>query len=60
MVHAPKSFFPALNIGQDAAIYSFLFLFLAFAGGGASSLDRLFFGPIRDYYRSRGLPHPAE
>jgi len=47
-------------MGEDAAIYSFLFLFLAFAGGGAWSLDRLLFGSVRDHYRSGGLPHPAE
>ena len=40
MSHAPRSFFPALNGGDAAILYCFLFLYLAFAGGGAWSLDR--------------------
>lgn len=38
-VHAPGSFFPALNGGEGAILYCFLFLFLAAAGGGKWSLD---------------------
>jgi len=37
--HAPASFFPLLNQGELAALYSFVFLYLAAAGGGAWSLD---------------------
>ena len=39
--HAPKGFFPLLNAGDLAVILCFLFLYLAFAGGGAWSLDAL-------------------
>jgi putative oxidoreductase len=42
--HAPKTFFPMLNGGDAAILYCFLFLYLAVAGGGAWSLDRLIFG----------------
>ncbi len=38
--HAPQGFFPILNRGELAALYAFVFLFLAAAGGGAWSLDR--------------------
>ena len=40
--HAPKSFFPTVNNGVSAVLYCFLFLYLAFAGPGAWSLDRVF------------------
>jgi putative oxidoreductase len=39
--HAPNSFFPVLNRGDASILYCFLFLYMAFAGGGAWSLDRL-------------------
>jgi putative oxidoreductase len=41
MAHAPKSFFPALNGGELAIVFCFLFLYFAVAGGGAWSLDQL-------------------
>lgn len=41
MVHATQGFFPLQNRGELAALYSFVFLFLAVAGGGAWSLDNL-------------------
>jgi len=41
IAHAAKSFFPALNMGEAAVIYSFLFLYLAAAGGGPWSIDRI-------------------
>ena len=41
MSHAPAGFWPILNRGELAALYSFVFLFLAVAGGGEWSLDRL-------------------
>jgi putative oxidoreductase len=40
-VHAPEGFWPLLNRGELAALYCFVFLYLAAAGGGAWSLDRL-------------------
>ncbi len=39
--HAPHSFFPILNRGDAAILYSFIFLYLVFAGGGPLSLDAL-------------------
>jgi putative oxidoreductase len=39
MAHAPRSFFPVLNDGDAAILYCFVFLYLAFAGGGLWSLD---------------------
>jgi putative oxidoreductase len=41
LVHAPQGFFPLLNKGEAAVLYCFVFLYLAFAGGGEWSLDRL-------------------
>jgi putative oxidoreductase len=41
MVHAPQGFWPLLNKGELAALYSFVFLFLAVAGGGEWAFDRL-------------------
>jgi putative oxidoreductase len=42
--HAPAGFFPILNRGELAALYSFVFLYLAAAGGGPWSIDRLWRG----------------
>jgi putative oxidoreductase len=39
--HAPHSFFPAVNDGTLAALFSFVFLYLAAAGGGPWSLDAI-------------------
>ena len=39
--HVERSFWPLLNGGELAALYSFLFLFLAAAGGGPWSADAL-------------------
>jgi putative oxidoreductase len=44
MVHAPQGFLPLQNKGELAVIYSFLFLFLSVAGGGAWGIDRLWRG----------------
>ena len=41
MVHAPHDFFPMVNKGEIAVLYCFVFLYLAAAGGGPWSLDRL-------------------
>lgn len=38
-VHAPQGFYPLLNGGELAALYSFAFLYLACAGGGVWSVD---------------------
>lgn len=41
MAHAPASPYPALNKGEAAVLYCFVFLYLVFAGGGSWSLDAL-------------------
>ncbi len=50
LVHAPRNFFPMLNQGDAAALYCFIFLSFAVAGGGDWSLDRLL-GRERGGYR---------
>jgi putative oxidoreductase len=40
MSHFPRGFFPMANGGNLAVLYSFVFLYIFFAGGGAWSLDR--------------------
>ena len=40
IAHAPQGFWPLLNRGELAALYSFVFLYFAVAGGGAWSVDR--------------------
>ncbi len=42
--HAPRGFYPILNGGELAVLYCFVFLYLAAAGGGAWSVDRLWRG----------------
>lgn len=39
MGHAPHGFFPVLNMGEPAILFCFIFLYLAFAGGGGWALD---------------------
>ncbi|MBI3280887.1 MAG: DoxX family protein [Acidobacteria bacterium] len=39
--HAPRGFWPIMNAGELAALYSFVFLYFVFAGAGPWSLDRL-------------------
>lgn len=39
--HAPQGLWPLLNQGIDAALYSFLFLYLSAAGSGPWGLDAL-------------------
>jgi putative oxidoreductase len=39
--HAPHGFWPVLNQGAPAALYSFLFLYLSAAGAGPWSIDAL-------------------
>lgn len=40
-VHAPNGFWPVINKGELAALYCFVFLYLAVVGGGSWSLDHL-------------------
>jgi putative oxidoreductase len=39
MAHAPHSFFPAVNKGEGAILFCFVFLYLAAAGAGPWSVD---------------------
>jgi putative oxidoreductase len=39
--HAPRAFFPILNGGELAIMYCFVFLYIAAAGGGAWSIDKM-------------------
>ncbi|WP_210497177.1 DoxX family protein [Microvirga antarctica] len=41
LAHAPRSPFPVLNGGDAAILFCFVFLYLAAAGGGTWSLDRM-------------------
>jgi putative oxidoreductase len=40
IAHFPRSFFPAVNAGDAAVLYCFIFLYMMFAGGGIWSIDR--------------------
>jgi len=40
LAHAPRGFWPIVNGGELAALYCFVFLYLAAAGGGPWSADR--------------------
>jgi putative oxidoreductase len=42
--HFPRGFFPILNGGELAALYCFVLLYIAAAGGGAWSIDKTFLG----------------
>jgi putative oxidoreductase len=39
--HFPRNFFPLLNGGEAAVLYSFIFFYIFVAGGGCWSVDRL-------------------
>jgi putative oxidoreductase len=39
LAHAPQGFWPIVNGGELSALYSFLFLYFAAAGGGPWSID---------------------
>jgi putative oxidoreductase len=41
LAHASKGFYPALNGGEAAILFCFIFLYLVFAGPGAWSLDAM-------------------
>jgi len=43
MAHAPRGLWTVLNEGELAVLYSFVFLFLATAGGGSLSMDAFLF-----------------
>jgi putative oxidoreductase len=54
--HAPNGFWPIMNRGELAALYSFLFLYLAARGGGAFSVD----GLLKLARRRRARPGEVE
>ena len=54
--HAPRDFWPAVNGGELAALYCFLFLFIAAAGPGVWSLDSVI-GRVRAGHRHHEAPH---
>jgi len=39
--HAPRAFFPVLNMGEPAILFCFVFLYFFFAGPGPWSLDAM-------------------
>jgi putative oxidoreductase len=41
MEHFPKSFFPALNMGDGAILFCFIFSYIVFAGPGPWSADAI-------------------
>ncbi|WP_366521929.1 DoxX family protein [uncultured Paracoccus sp.] len=41
MAHAPRDAFPALNGGDAAILYCFVFLYFVFSGPGPISLDKV-------------------
>src|ERR1700679_1161685 len=47
LFHAPQNFYPALNHGELAIMFCFVFLYLIFAGAGPLSLDALIWGRIK-------------
>ena len=50
LVHAPDNFFPALNGGEAAILFCFIFLYIVFAGPGPWSVDKL----LRDKRAAEG------
>jgi putative oxidoreductase len=52
LAHAPQSVFPLLNNGEAAILYCFIFLYLAFAGGGPWSVDAM----LKKDARASGRP----
>ncbi len=42
MAHAPGGFLPIVNKGELAVLFSFVFLYFAFAGAGKFSFDSIF------------------
>jgi putative oxidoreductase len=52
MFHAPKSFWPAINQGDAAILFSFVFLYLVFAGAGAFSVDAVLSSSRQNFARA--------
>lgn len=58
MAHAPEGFWPIVNRGELAALYSFVFLYLAARGGGAFSIDGI--RSLRKGAKTRKKVPPAD
>jgi putative oxidoreductase len=58
IAHAPRDFHPVLNGGELAALYCFVFLYLAGAGPGPWSLDRMLRAGGGGGARRRGPSRP--
>jgi putative oxidoreductase len=56
IAHAPESPFPTVNRGAEAVLFCFLFLYLAFEGAGAWSVDSWL---ARRRSDATGEPRPA-
>jgi len=56
--HAPQGFWPLLNGGELAALYSSVFLFIAAAGPGPWSVDALNRPPVIKWSSSEPRPQP--
>lgn len=41
IAHAPHGFWPALNMGEPAIMFCFIFLYFSVAGGGAWAIDNV-------------------
>jgi putative oxidoreductase len=52
MFHAPQSFWPAVNQGDAAILFCFIFLYLVFAGAGAWSVDAYLSTPRQSLARA--------
>ena len=52
MFHAPQSFWPAVNQGDAAILFCFVFLYIAFAGAGAFSIDALLSSSRQNFARA--------
>ena len=55
MAHAPQSFWPALNMGEPAIMFCFIFLYLAFAGAGSWALDNVLRSSAKEVSLVKGV-----
>jgi len=55
--HAPQGFWPLMNGGELAALYCFVFLFLAAAGPGPWSVDSLMRPRVAGTIPAEARPH---
>ena len=56
LFHAPESFYPALNGGDAAILFTFVFLLFVFTGAGALSADGIRADRIRAALPLRSAP----